>query len=62
MKIKFLFLFLSITAIASSQIVGKVTAITGEPLPYVNIYLENSYAGTTTNDDGNFELNVSEAK
>ncbi len=40
------------------QIVGKVTDIQGEPLPFVNIYLENSYKGTTTNDDGNYKLDV----
>jgi len=28
------------------------------PLPFVNIYLENSYKGTTSNDDGNYELEV----
>ena len=31
----------------------------GSSLPYVNIYLENSYTGTTSNDEGNFELSFS---
>lgn len=45
----------------SAQVVGKVTDLNGEPLPYVNIYLENSYTGTTTNDDGNYSLTIPEA-
>ncbi len=58
-KILFVFLFLS-TYLLQAQIVGKVTNTNGQPLPYVNIYLQNSYIGTTTNDDGNYSLNVSE--
>jgi hypothetical protein len=62
MRISFL-LFLLITAsTATGQIVGKVTDDKGEALPYVNIYLENTYVGTTTNEEGNFELNISEIK
>ncbi|WP_121907296.1 DUF5686 and carboxypeptidase regulatory-like domain-containing protein [Ulvibacter antarcticus] len=53
-----LLLFCIYTSLASAQIVGKVTDLEGNPLPYVNIYLENTYVGTTTNDDGNFELSV----
>lgn len=62
MRIKFLALFLIISANISAQIVGKVTDTQGTPLPYVNIYLQNSYVGTTSNDDGNYVLNASEAK
>ncbi|WP_313111076.1 DUF5686 and carboxypeptidase regulatory-like domain-containing protein [Aequorivita sediminis] len=63
MKIKLLLLvFLLISTTISAQIVGKVTDTDGEPLPYVNIYLQNSYIGTTTNDDGNYSLNVSDKK
>ncbi len=54
-----LFLFL-LSAQLSAQIVGKVTNTKGDPLPFVNIYLENTYTGTTSNDDGNFELLISE--
>lgn len=50
-----------ISFFANAQIVGKITDTKGEELPYVNIYLDNSYIGTTSNDDGNYELNVSEA-
>jgi hypothetical protein len=44
-----------------SQITGKVTDAGGMPLPFVNIYLQDSFIGTTTNDAGNYELNISEA-
>ncbi|MCG2420194.1 DUF5686 and carboxypeptidase regulatory-like domain-containing protein [Aequorivita sp. F47161] len=58
-KLLLIFLLFS-SLISQAQIVGKVTDTNGEPLPYVNIYLQNSYVGTTTNDDGNYTLNVSE--
>ena len=60
-KILFVFLFLS-TYFTQAQIVGKITDTQGQPLPYVNIYLQNSYMGTTTNDDGNYSLAVSEKR
>lgn len=47
-------LFLSISAFA--QIKGKVVNKNNEALPYVSIYLENSLTGTTTNDNGIYEL------
>ncbi|MRT17445.1 carboxypeptidase-like regulatory domain-containing protein [Vitellibacter sp. q18] len=55
-------LFLFSTLVLHAQIIGKVTDEQGQPLPYVNIYLQNSYIGTTTNDDGNYNLNISESK
>lgn len=57
---KITFLIFLLSASLSAQIVGKVTDKQGEPLPYVNIYLKNSYKGTTTNDDGNYVLDVKE--
>ena len=59
MKKILLFLIL-ISANVSAQIVGKVTDSEGKPLSYVNIYLQNSYTGTTTNDDGNYSLNINQ--
>ena len=41
-----------------AQIIGKITNTSNEALPYVNIYVKNTYTGTTSNDDGNYELNV----
>jgi hypothetical protein len=60
-KTLFVFLLLA-THFLHAQIVGKVTDTKGEALPYVNIYLQNSYIGTTTNDDGNYSLTASERK
>lgn len=51
-------LMLLTTTIALSQVRGKVTDEKGNPLPFVNIFEENTYNGTTTNDQGNFELNI----
>lgn len=60
MKFKFLlFVFLILSSLTNAQIKGKVTNNNGEPLPFVNIYIENSYIGTTSNNEGNYELNIS---
>lgn len=47
------------SAIAQAQLVGKVTDTNNNPLPFVNIYLKDSYKGTTTNDNGNYKLTIS---
>lgn len=60
MKKTVLLLVCFLTSIVNSQIVGKVTDTNGNALPFVNIYLENSYIGTTSNDEGNYELNITE--
>ena len=56
------FLFLTFSYFASAQVVGTITDAKGDPLPFVNILVENTYKGTTSNDDGYYELNVSEPK
>ncbi|WP_148783126.1 DUF5686 and carboxypeptidase regulatory-like domain-containing protein [Aquimarina intermedia] len=56
MKIKILLLFFIVSKLLTAQVVGKVTDIKGTPLPYVNIYIENTYLGTTTNEDGNYAI------
>ncbi len=46
-----------IPVIAGSQIIGKVTdAKTGKPIFFVNVYLDNTTIGTTTDEKGNFIL------
>lgn len=50
------FLFCSITV--SAQLKGRVTSVDNQPIPYVNIYMENSYTGTTSNENGYYELAV----
>lgn len=42
-----------------SQITGRVTSVKGEKLPVVSVYLDDTYIGTTTNDEGVYELNLS---
>ena len=58
MKKALFLLLLCLSFNLGAQIVGKVSDQKGEPLPYVNIYVEKTYNGTTSNDDGNFELGV----
>jgi hypothetical protein len=41
-----------------AQIKGIVKDNTGKPLPFVNIFEENTYNGTTSNEQGKFELNI----
>lgn len=56
------FLFITFSTIVSAQIVGTITNSKEEALPFVNILIENTYKGTTSNDDGYYELNISEPK
>ena len=51
-------LFILFCAITNAQIKGTVTDVNGKPLPFVTIFEENTYIGTTTNDQGKFLLNV----
>lgn len=38
-----------------NSIKGKITS-NGKPLPYVNVYLKNTKIGTSSNENGFFEL------
>lgn len=51
-----LFLFLAISSFA--QIKGTITDTKGNPMPFVNIYLKDTYTSTTSNEQGKYELNV----
>lgn len=55
-KVLFFLLFSVVTLTIQAQITGKVTDSQGNPLPFVNVYIENSYTGTTTNDAGFYRL------
>lgn len=44
------------------QVAGKVMDKSGTPVPYVNIYLSQSRAGTVTNEAGEFQLPASAEK
>jgi hypothetical protein len=41
-----------------SQIKGKVTDSDKNPISFVSIYLDKTITGTTSNDAGNYELNI----
>lgn len=51
-------LLLIFACLTQAQITGKVTHTENEPLPFVNIYLENTYQGTSTNETGNYTLEI----
>lgn len=51
-------LFLLFATILSAQIKGTVTDDKGITLPAVSIFVENTYNGTSSNEKGNYELNV----
>jgi hypothetical protein len=54
---RILLLFLFITAASFGQIKGTVTDKSGKPIPFVNIYVKDTYLGTTSNEVGKYELN-----
>jgi hypothetical protein len=54
----FILLFFSFSNFA--QIKGIITDEKGNPLPFVTVFEENTYSGTTSNEQGNFQLNVKE--
>ena len=56
MKLKITLLFFLLALISQSQIKGVVKDIAGNPLPFVNIFEEDTYNSTTSNDQGRFEL------
>ena len=58
MKKNFTLLFLFFAIISQAQIKGVVKDVNGKPLPFVNIFEENTYNATTSNELGKFELNI----
>jgi len=57
-KIVILLFFLSVN-FTYGQLTGTVKDATGAPLPYVNVFLKNTYTGTTSNSEGQYELTIS---
>ena len=55
------FILLLFTVGSFAQIKGNVKDKNGEPLSFVSVYLENTLTGTTTNDNGDYELEVQKA-
>ncbi|GGW64847.1 carboxypeptidase-like protein [Winogradskyella epiphytica] len=55
-------LFIVFSSFLSAQITGHITDQNKKALPFVNILIENTYKGTTSNDDGYYELNITSPK
>lgn len=58
MKFKFLFALAIFASLSFAQIRGKVTDSKGNALPYASVTIEKTYNGTSTNENGEYELNV----
>ena len=60
----FLFTWLFLSTLTISQtitIVGKITdQTTGKPIPFVNIGVENTFFGTSSNEFGEFKISLSD--
>jgi len=61
MKLKLISFFILLYSITGyTQIIGTVKDSNNSPLAFVNIYIENTYIGTTSNDDGDYELSFND--
>ncbi|MEN8834890.1 MAG: DUF5686 family protein, partial [Polaribacter sp.] len=60
MKKNLFFLFLTAAFYCSAQVKGVVTDINNQPLSFVSIYLDKTVNGTTSNDNGVYELTIKE--
>jgi Family of unknown function (DUF5686)/CarboxypepD_reg-like domain len=56
-KITILFVVL-FSQLNFAQIKGTVTDEKGNPIPFVSVFIDNTYVGTTTNEQGQYELRV----
>ncbi len=56
----FIFSLSSIVTIGQTTISGKVTEPNGTPILGANIYLESTYDGTSSNDNGDFSFETTE--
>ena len=54
----FLAILFLIANFSIAQIRGKVTDASGKPLAYGSVSIEKTYNGTSSNENGEFELNV----
>lgn len=55
-----IFLFLSLITNAQSTISGKVTDTKGNPIEGANVYLDGTYDGATSNEEGKFSFTSEE--
>lgn len=52
------FLLLSGFILQAQVLRGKITTTSGEGIPYATITIENTYTGTTANEDGRYEVSL----
>ena len=52
------FKLLAISHSLSAQLSGTVTDEKGDPLPFATVYLEGTSKGTTSNEEGKYELDI----
>ena len=52
----FLFLAITISAVAQYQIIGKITETNGDPVAFASIYVKNMSKGVSANADGFYKL------
>jgi len=55
---KQLFFFLFLATATFGQVKGTVTDKSGKAIPFVNIYVKDTYLGTSSNELGKYELNL----
>ena len=53
-------LFLFTSFLSFSQIKGKITDTYGNPIPYVSVLVESTYIGTSSNENGEYRLDIKE--
>lgn len=53
-------LFLFLSTFVSAQIKGIVVDENNKPIPYVSVWVENETIGTTSEENGQFEIHVSD--
>ena len=56
---RYLLILLLCSLSVSAQLKGNIVDSDNQPIAFVNIYIENSYTGTTSNEQGNYELALS---
>ena len=55
-----LFTLLSTTVSGQTLIEGKVTEASGQTIPMANVFIKDSYDGTTADENGNFSFTTTE--
>ena len=54
------FLMITLTAWSQTEISGSVKKENGEPIPFANVLIENTYDGTTADESGKFKFQTEE--